>query len=41
MVLRATERIIATPRTGDALADAVAFLRHLPRWSPTVVPSSR
>ncbi|QHC66703.1 TetR family transcriptional regulator [Rathayibacter sp. VKM Ac-2759] len=29
MVLRATERIIATPRTGDALADAVAFLRHL------------
>ncbi|WKK71332.1 hypothetical protein Q0F99_18115 [Rathayibacter oskolensis] len=29
MVLRSTERIIATPWTGDALADAVAFLRHL------------
>ena len=29
MVARATERILATPRTGDALPDAVAMLRHL------------
>jgi AcrR family transcriptional regulator len=29
MVVRATERILATPRTGDALLDAVAVLRHL------------
>ncbi|MWV48715.1 TetR family transcriptional regulator [Rathayibacter sp. VKM Ac-2803] len=29
MVTRATERILATARTGDALADAVAMLRHL------------
>jgi AcrR family transcriptional regulator len=29
MVSRATERILATPRTGEALPDAVALMRHL------------